>query len=85
MVANWTIEKETENAREEYGAGRITPVAKFLTVLAASEKDFSSCRASCVIKYPSLLIDPAFQPPIMLANMSETSGYFSVLECLTLL
>lgn len=60
-------------------------MTKFLTMLAASEKDFSSCRARCVIKPHSLLIDPAFQPPIMLADMSETSGYFSVLESLTLL
>lgn len=82
---HWTPEKETENAREQYGAGRITHVVKFLTMLAASEKDFSSSRASCVTKPHSLLIDPAFQPPIMLADMSETSGYFSVLESPTLL
>lgn len=85
MIAQRTLEKETENAGEQYGAGRIIHVAKFLTMLAASEKAFSSCRDSCVIKPHSLLIDPACQPPIMLADMSETSGYFSVLESLTLL
>lgn len=84
MLAHWSLEKETENAREEYGAGTIIRVAKFLTILAAFPKDFSSFRASCVVKPHSFLIDPAFQPPILLADVSETSGYFSVLESLAL-
>lgn len=84
VVAHWTPEKKTENAREQYGPETITHVVKFLTILATSEKDFSSCRASCVIKPHSFLIDPAFQPPVMLADMSEMSGHFSVLESPTL-
>lgn len=58
-------------------------MAEFLILLAASLKDFSFCRSSCIIKPHSLLIDK--HQAIKLADMSDMSGSFSVLEPLTLM